>query len=188
MLKQVSQTRATDVTAYAILLLSNLIGNLKGHIYDILDAYVVLKIYLVLFFAVRVWPAPPVPTEVRRGHQRPWNWCHRLLWAAIWVLGRKPRSSGGTKDQRPWKADKQWGGQWLGKEGGDFQNGWLLPHPGDLIHNAGSLKQGPHGLLSPPTSRPLDGGVTKFKAWSGRADDSWANHSFQLSSKWATLN
>lgn len=120
MLKQVSQPRATNVTAYAILLLSILTDNLKGHSYDILDSYIFLKIYLVLLYAASVRPAPHVPTEARRGLQMPWNWCHRLLWAALWVLGRKPRSSGETKDQSPWKADKQGGGLWLGNKGGEF--------------------------------------------------------------------
>lgn len=79
MLKQVSQPRATNSTAYAILLFSILTDNLKGHIYDILDAYIFLKIYLVLFYAVSVWPAPHVPTEARRGPQMPWNWCQTLV-------------------------------------------------------------------------------------------------------------
>lgn len=35
-----------------------------------------------------------VSVEVRRGQQNPWNWHYRWLWAAIWVLGTEPRSSG----------------------------------------------------------------------------------------------
>ena len=32
--------------------------------------------------------------EVRRGHQIPWNWNYRWLWATMWVLGIKPGGSG----------------------------------------------------------------------------------------------
>lgn len=34
-----------------------------------------------------------VPQEGRRGHRIPWGWSYRELWAAMRVLGMKPRSS-----------------------------------------------------------------------------------------------
>lgn len=30
-----------------------------------------------------------VPVEARRGHQKPWTWNYRRLWATMWVLGTK---------------------------------------------------------------------------------------------------
>ena len=39
-----------------------------------------------------------VPTEARRGHQIPWNWCYWLLYSVLWALGFKPRSSTGTME------------------------------------------------------------------------------------------
>lgn len=35
-----------------------------------------------------------VNTKARRGRKKPWNWSYRRLWAAIWVLGIDPGSSG----------------------------------------------------------------------------------------------
>jgi hypothetical protein len=34
-----------------------------------------------------------MPSKIRRRHRIPWNWNYRWLWAAMWVLGTKPKSS-----------------------------------------------------------------------------------------------
>lgn len=38
----------------------------------------------------------PVPWEARGRHQIPWNWNHRWLQAAVWVLGPGPGASAGA--------------------------------------------------------------------------------------------
>lgn len=35
----------------------------------------------------------PNATRRHRGHQFPWNWNCKWLWATMWILGIKPRSS-----------------------------------------------------------------------------------------------
>lgn len=39
-----------------------------------------------------------VPTEDRRGFGVPWNWCHKGLWAAMWVLRMEADSSPRAED------------------------------------------------------------------------------------------
>lgn len=42
-----------------------------------------------------------VPLEARRGHHIHRNWCHRQLWAAVWMLGLYPWSSAGAAAALP---------------------------------------------------------------------------------------
>ena len=48
----------------------------------------------VLPACVSVYHVHIVSIEARRGHLILWSWSSRLLWAAMWVLGIKPQSSG----------------------------------------------------------------------------------------------
>jgi hypothetical protein len=57
-----------------------------------------LKVYLcasLLLIHMNILPACVclMPREIRGGHQMPWNWSYRWLWAATWVLGTEPKSS-----------------------------------------------------------------------------------------------
>lgn len=38
---------------------------------------------------IRMW----VSTDARGGHQVPWSWNYRPLWASMWMLGLEFRSS-----------------------------------------------------------------------------------------------
>ena len=57
--------------------------------------FIFLKIHLFLYALLfclheRLW-----------GCHIPWNWSYRKLWAAIWVLGVEPRSSGRVRSVEP---------------------------------------------------------------------------------------
>jgi hypothetical protein len=42
------------------------------------------------------------PMEARRGHQMPWNWSYKWLWASMWVMQTKPGSSPRVASELNW--------------------------------------------------------------------------------------
>ena len=67
-----------------------------------LDVFFKMLFILILCVCcLHVWA--PHTCLARSGGQSLWNWCYRWVWAAMWVLGTEPRSSG-----RAASALKQW--------------------------------------------------------------------------------